>query len=166
MTDENTDDREPTESNGAATDDRSGGFRLRGELSLLSDLLGSLVEVNVEGAPPPRDDPPDRPMGDAVREPADDDQDRDRSRRVRTAEDDDTLIDTRFEGETFVVIADVPGASKDDLSLGIDPDANELVLQREGSVAARIDLPWRSVEPTRVWFRNGILEVRLRPSEA
>ncbi|QLG63941.1 Hsp20/alpha crystallin family protein [Halorarum salinum] len=75
------------------------------------------------------------------------------------------MFDARFDDDEFVVTADVPGTSKDDLSIGIDPKTNDLVIGKNGTVLERVSLPWQSPEATRVWFNNGVLEVRVRPAD-
>lgn len=134
----------------------------------ITDLLGSLVDIGVGGgSPPPRDAVDwttveerrgDRKRGGTTSA-------RDRSRRVGETGDGEYLLDTRFDGDEFVVTADLPGASRDDLTVGIDPDENALVIKRDGTELERIALPWESVEAERVLFNNGVLEARMRPAE-
>lgn len=71
-------------------------------------------------------------------------------------------VDTQFEGDEFVVVADLLGASVGELSAGVAPSIGELVIQRDGETVARVPLPWETAEATRAWFNNGILEIRLR----
>lgn len=89
----------------------------------------------------------------------------DGTERGRGSASDDHLIDTRRRDDEFVVVADVPGASVDDLSAGIDRRSNELVIGRNGDVLGRVDLPWESAEAVAVLFNNGVLGVRLRPGD-
>ena len=72
------------------------------------------------------------------------------------------LFDTRRVGDEFVVMADIPGATVDELTIGIDPRTTQLVVGRGATVLERVDTPWDVAEVTRAWFNNGILEVRLR----
>ncbi|MFC4439134.1 MULTISPECIES: Hsp20/alpha crystallin family protein [Natrialbaceae] len=90
-------------------------------------------------------------------------QNNNRGNRAREPASDDCLIDTRFDDE-FIVIADIPGVSKDDLSVGINPKTNTLVISKVGIVLERIPLPWQPTEATTVRFNNGVLEVRVRPT--
>lgn len=90
-------------------------------------------------------------------------QNNNRGNRAREPASDDCLIDTRFNDE-FIVIADIPGACKDDLSVGIDSKTNTLIISKDGFVLERVPLPWQSTEATTVRFNNGILEVRIRPT--
>ena len=152
-------------------DDRSGsrGFHLEAGLRPLKDLLGNLVEVTVTDAPPPPDETADwSSVEDSSRRPLDE-SDRtppaERPSPDRSSADAEYLVDTRRENGEFVVTADVPGASKSDLSVGIDPRTNELVIGVDGTVVERVDPPWRSVEASKVWFNNGVLEVGLRPTD-
>lgn len=85
---------------------------------------------------------------------------------VRKTRAETYLLDTRFEGDEFVVIADIPGASKDDLSVGISHSTTKLVIKKDGRVLERVPLPWDSVEATRIWDNNGILDVRVRPTRS
>lgn len=72
------------------------------------------------------------------------------------------LLDTRFEDNEFVITAAIPGVRKDDLATGVDRNTNKLVIKKNETVLTRVPLPWDSVEPTRSWFHNGVLEVRLQ----
>jgi HSP20 family molecular chaperone IbpA len=88
-----------------------------------------------------------------------------RTDRAREPASDDCLIDVRF-GDEFIVVADIPGVSKDDLSVGIDPKVKTLVIRTNKTVLGRISLSWDSVEATAVRFNNGVLEVRIRSAES
>ena len=165
------DDVPPSRSDDDEAD--SSGFHLEAGLRPLRDLLGNLVEVSVTDAPPPSEESTDwstvddessrRSVGEPRRSTNRDRTNRARKKRQRTSPSDEYLIDTRREDGEFVVTADIPGASKDDLSVGIDPWTSELVISLGGTVLERVDPPWHSVEATKVWFNNGVLEVRLRP---
>lgn len=170
MSDEGTDEGDDAESEESAIDERasgsaSRGFRLDAGLRPLTDLLGSLIEVNVSDAPArpqePDDgsDPTHRPTADESRSAG--------TKRVRSTrtENGGCFVDTRWIDGEYLVTADVPGASRDELSVGIDPQTNELVIGRDGSALERVGLPWTSAEATKVRFNNGVLEVRLRPKE-
>ncbi|WP_290812990.1 Hsp20/alpha crystallin family protein [Halovivax sp.] len=154
------------ESDRDTNEDRRRGFHFEAGLRPLSDLLGNLVEVDASEAPPPSEDAVEwddvRPESDRGRsEP-----ERKRTTRVRKSSAEQCLIDTRLDDDEFVVNADVPGASKDDVSVGMNPSTDQLVISRGGSVVGRVDLPWKSAEATNVWFNNGVLEVRLRSDDS
>lgn len=74
------------------------------------------------------------------------------------------LLDTRYSGEEFVVVADVLGASEDNLFVGLDTEANELVVEVHDERLERVTLPWEAVEVTGVTLNNGVLEARIHPS--
>ncbi len=144
------------------TDDERRGFHLRVGLRAISDILGDLVEVEAT-----RDSPPEPSVEwDDV---DDDDLDaatgRERTKRLGTSTTDRCLVDTRFEDGAFVVHADVPGAEKSDVTVGLDPHTDQLVVGVHDDVVARIDVPWSAAEATDVWFNNGVLSVRLRPDD-
>lgn len=71
-------------------------------------------------------------------------------------------VQTQYDGDEFVVVADLLGATLDQLRAGLLPDRNELVVRRDDETVVRVGLPWWEVEPTRARFNNGVLEVRLR----
>ncbi len=75
------------------------------------------------------------------------------------------LLDTRFEDDEFVITAEIPGARKDGLVVGIDRNTNKLVIKKNQIDLERIPIPWDPVEVTRVWFHNGVLEVRVQSDE-
>lgn len=70
-------------------------------------------------------------------------------------------IEKRSTHGELVVVADVPGASVDNLSVGITTGTDELVIRRNGTDVGRVALPWPSPEVTRCRFKNGVLEVRM-----
>lgn len=86
-----------------------------------------------------------------------------RKKRTRPIDAGKVLTDTHHEGNEFVVTADIYGVGKDDLSVGIDPKTNELVVGANDTALERVSLPWDSAEASKVHFNNGVLEVRLRP---
>lgn len=168
MSDEDTDEQDDPELGESEAEDHSRGFRLEAGLRPLSGLLGNLAEVKVSESPPPPENPVDWTTVDESsgdQQQREDKAERKRTKRARTVESDNYLIDTRFDDNEFIVNADIPGASKDDLSVGIHPNTNQLVISKDGTVLERVDLPWKSPETTKVWFHNGILEVRLRANE-
>lgn len=81
---------------------------------------------------------------------------------MRRTKADAHLLDTRFPGEEFLVVADVLGSSEDDLYVGIDAGASELVVEVDGEPLERVALPWDAVEATGVTLHNGILEARIQ----
>lgn len=167
MSDDDTNDRDDPEREESGGEDRSRGFHLEAGLRSLSSLLGDLIEVNVNESPPPPAESVDWSNVDESEgeQRSDDRSRRKRTVRVRKAESEECLIDTHFDDDEFVVTADVRGTNKDELSVGIDPKTNDLVIGKDGSVLARVPLPWQSPETTNVWFNNGILEVRMRSTE-
>lgn len=75
-------------------------------------------------------------------------------------------VRTQIDGDEFVVVADLLGASMEEVAAGLTPAGDELVVQHEGETVARVDLPWDSATVTRAWFNNGVLEIRVRSGTA
>lgn len=128
----------------------------------LTDLLGSVIDVR--GAAPS-----DRGEWQVVDETEGTDPDATSSHSVPETTpaidfEDEYLIDTHQTEDEFVVIAELPGVSEDDLSVGIDVRSNEFVIAADGRAIDRIPLPWSSTDAAKVLFNNGILEARLRPA--
>lgn len=147
---------------------RARGFRLEAGLRSLTGLLGNLIEVSAEKSRPPPDQPVDwSTVDNEYRGPHRRDTASSRRRRSRSSGDDSdaALVETRIEDDEFVVHADIPDATKDDLSVGINPRTNDLVIGRNDRVIERIGIPWTSHEATNVWFNNGVLEVRIEQTE-
>ncbi len=71
------------------------------------------------------------------------------------------LLDAHYEDDTFVVLADIPGASRDELTVGIHPRDRTLVIARNESVLGRVPLPSKPWGSPDALFHNGVLEVRL-----
>lgn len=147
-------------------DDQLREFHVEVGLRPLSGLLNSLFEFGVRSGSVPTGDRADRSTIDERLEDRrrGDAPDEERSPGAGAAADDEHLVDTRHEGDEFVVTADIPGASRDDLTVGIDPRTNELVVKRDGDELDRVAMPWESVDPERVIFNNGVLEARFRPA--
>ena len=168
MSTDDADERDAAESRSDAPNNRPPASRPSTGLPSLTGLLGSLLDVSVRTSRPSSASrlgrSPSRPGIGRHRRSGGPNQER--RTRVRTSESDDHLVETRFDGDTFVVNADLPGATTEDLSVGIDERTNALVIAREGAVRERVALPWSSPEATRVWLNNGVLEVRLRPQES
>lgn len=165
---DDADEPDESELEGPAADKRLRTFHLEVGLRPLSGLLGPLIEADVtKSAPPPGDEVDWTP----VDETSEDHQRRDvptrrkRTKRVRQTKAEKYFLNTRFEDDEFVVTADIPGATKDDLAIGVDRNTNKLVIKKNETILGRVTLPWDSVEPTRVWFNNGILEVRVRSDD-
>lgn len=163
------DPTEPDDTDDESRDDqRARGFRLEAGLRSLTGLLGELIEVSAQKSPPPPDDPADwSTVDDEYRGPRRRDAPSSRRRQSRgeSVESDAPLVETRIEDDEFIVHADIPGATKDELSVGINPRTNDLVIGRDGRVIERVDIPWESHEATNVWFNNGVLEVRIESTE-
>ena len=161
MTDErenqNENENDPGNNEQFSDGERPPGIRLEVGLRPLSDLLKGLVEVNRS----------DLTTENRIENTSVNDGRRGQSRTSPdTASDspsDRDRIDTRISNDEFIVVADLPGAEVDELSVGIDPRLNELVISRNDAVVGRIGIPWEVPEATQVRFNNGILEVHLRP---
>jgi HSP20 family molecular chaperone IbpA len=136
---------------------------LQAGLRSLSEGLGNIVGEDAKRSSrgPPRSRPPTQ------RTQANQKQRRDSSerKRARKSESTDCLIDTRLDDGEFVVVADLPGANKDDLTSGINPRTNELVIKKTGTTVGRVELPWTSSEMRKAWFKNGVLEVYVRSDD-
>lgn len=167
MTDEPTDDGDGPEGQEPETNDESHGFHLKVGIRPISDLLGNLIEVNVGDSPPPPTDFKEwTDVDEKDQQRESDKSSRERIKRGQRIKSHEFHLDTRFDNDEFVVTADIPGANKDDLSIGINPTTNVLVISKDRTIFERVDLPWDSPEPTKVWFNNGVLEVRLRSADA
>lgn len=169
MSENDTEDQNEPKTEEPEADDRPRGLGLEACVQRLSDLLGWLFEVSVTESPPPS---AETIAETATDEGARDDQQREassganRPKRVRKTRAETYLLDTRFEDDAFVVIADIPGASQEDLSVGINHITYKLVIKKDGRVFERVSLPWYPVEVTRVWYNNGILDIRVRPTRS
>lgn len=155
--DEDHEDAVPSEPIG---DTSSSGFRLEIGLSSLSDLLDGLVGVSsgdVESSSRNTIDWSTLNDRDGRRV-----RNHGANRTVRIRGSDSPVIDTRMDDCGFLVVADLAGASEDDISVGIDPRTNQLVIAKNSTVVGCVDVPFESPEATSVWFNNGVLEVRLR----
>lgn len=142
---------------------------LQAVLQSVSDGLGKLVEENKSDIAPSRRSP--RPRPSTGRKQANQNQridtvKRKREKQVGKPESEECLIDTRFTDGEFIVVADMLGASIDDISVGIHPKTNELVISKTDTVVERIDLPWTSPEMKKAWFKNGILEVYMKSEDS
>lgn len=170
--DENGQDERKTEKSTRGEQHR--GFHLEAGLRLLSDLLGDLVEVNISNAPPPPEKTEeavewantDETGVELQRSESTSESKRKRTKHVRESPAEQCLIDTRLTDSELTITADIPGAKKDDISVGRNPRTNKLVISMDGTVIGHIDLPWESPEATKVRFNNGVLEIRMRSKDA
>ncbi|WP_122090608.1 gas vesicle protein GvpH [Halalkalicoccus subterraneus] len=71
-------------------------------------------------------------------------------------------VDVRESENSVVVLADLPRATAEGVTAGIDRERNELVIGIEGEVVERIGLGSADIDVADSSFRNGVLEVRLR----
>lgn len=78
---------------------------------------------------------------------------------------DDHLVDVREEEDGVVVLADLPRATAESVTVGIDRERNDLVIGLDGKVVERIGLGEADISVADSTFRNGVLEVRLRTDE-
>lgn len=76
--------------------------------------------------------------------------------------DDDHLVDVREEEDAVVVLADIPQATAEDVTAGIDRERGDLVIGLGSDVIERIALGDAGIAVADSTFRNGVLEVRLR----
>lgn len=172
MSEEGKNGEEESEPEKSTTDEQRRGFHLKAGLRPLSDLLGNLVEVNLTNAPPPpktagnTDEWSDTDDTGMNHQRSESDSERTRTKQVRKSTGEECLIDTRLTDGELTITADIPGASKEDISVGRNPKTNKLVISRDGTVIGRVALPWESPETTKIWFNNGVLEIRMRPKEA
>ncbi|ELY92744.1 hypothetical protein C483_07247 [Natrialba hulunbeirensis JCM 10989] len=91
---------------------------------------------------------------------------RKRKKRTHESKSEECLLDTRFTDDQFIVTADLFGASLDDITVGVNPRTNELVIEKTGTVVGRVDIPWASPEMQNAWFKNGILEVHMKSDDS
>lgn len=129
----------------------------------LTKLLGGVIDVSTAS-------PSDRGEWQVVDESEGADRDASSHRSFPDTEpaidfEDEYLVDTHRTDDEFVVTAELPGVSEDDLSVGIDVRSNEFVIAADGRSIERIALPWSSTVAAKVLFNNGVLEVRLKPAD-
>lgn len=79
--------------------------------------------------------------------------------------DEEYLVDVREEEDGVVVLADLPRATAESVTVGIDRGRNDLVIGLDGKVVERIGLGEADISVADSTFRNGVLEVRLRTDE-
>lgn len=137
-------------------------------LGVFSGLLGKLLDLNSQsshGAPMSPGHRPTPGFRRRRRQSRDAPSSPERPDTDDRDESDDYLFDTRLEDDEFVVAADIPDATEDDIAVGIRRRTNDLLIRRDDAVLGCIDIPWASPEATRVWLNNGVLVVRLQPRE-
>lgn len=172
MTNKDENGREDSERNGSARDSQQTDPSLAAAIeSSLQAGLRSLSEglENVVGEDAKRSSrgpPRSRPSTRSTQANEKQRTDSSGRKRARKSESTEGLIDTRLDGDKFVVVADLPGASKDDLTAGINPETNELVIKKTNTTVGRVELPWTSSEMQKAWFKNGVLEVYIRSDDA
>lgn len=71
-------------------------------------------------------------------------------------------VDVRRDGHEITVVADLQGADAADVTAGVDPDANELVVGVDDEPVDRIPLGPVTASDIDASFHNGILELRIR----
>lgn len=154
-------------------DDRIRELRLEVGLQPVTGLLGSLVDLGAStGSPVPDESVDWTTVDDRIDGGTEAEGHREdatgpsQSRQIGETADGEYLLDTRYDGDEFVVTVDIPGSTRDDLTVGLDRDSNRLVIKKGGTELERIEMPWDSVEPGRVLFNNGILEARMRRGES
>lgn len=177
MTERDPDDDRDRDAGGRPDGRQPGGIVHLGinvGVSPLGDLLGGLLDVGTARSGREGEwqsvDEPNRRSG---REPGRGDGSTGRGepgRHDATFADepvdvaDEFLVETHRGEEELVVTAELPGVEEEDLSVGIDVPSNDLVIAAEGRTIERVSLPWASTDAARVWFNNGVLEIRLRPA--
>lgn len=173
MSDHGSGDDDRSDGERSAPADRFTELRLEVGLQPVTGLLDSLVGLGASAGSPVPGEAVDWTTvddgADGTSEAGGNTEDTSgpsQERRIGETADGEYLLDTRFDGEEFVVTADIPGATRDDLTVGLDRDSNRLVVKKDGTELERIEMPWDPVEPGRVLFNNGILEARMRPGES
>lgn len=147
-------------------DDPGFGLGIGAGIRALRDLLDNSVDRGASRSWHPNSRPQRRKRFVAGRSAERGSGNRTRTKRIRVPGPDAAPIDTRRADGAFVVTADVVEIDPGDLSVCIDHGAADLVLADDDRVVERVDLPWRSVDATDVRLNNGVLKVRLRPSES
>ena len=177
MTEDDPDDDTDRDAGGRSDGRQPGGIAHLGidfGVSPLGDLLAGLLDVGAAGSGRAGDRQsvggPDRR---SQREPGRGDGSTERGEPehhdatfadepVEVA--DEFLVEThQGEGE-LVVTAELPGVAEEGLSVGIDVPSNDLVIAAESRTIERVSFPWPSTDAARVWFNNGVLEIRLGPA--
>ncbi|SER69508.1 gas vesicle protein GvpH [Natrinema salaciae] len=171
MSNDDETERETSESPNSSSDSHETGPSVGGALETalqaglrsLSDGLANLLEEAKSDRAAPRARPSTGREGE---DPRPDDVKRERKTRTNGSTAEACLIDTRVTDDEFVVVADMLGASIDDITVAIDPRTNELVIRKSARVVGRVELPRDSPDITKAWFKNGILEVYLKADDS
>jgi HSP20 family molecular chaperone IbpA len=87
----------------------------------------------------------------------------------RSAADDrpdvDAHVDVRHDDDgRLVVVADMPDVDPEDLTVGLDEAANELVVGVDDHAVERLPLPW-PVDDVEGRFNHGVLELHITATE-
>lgn len=68
--------------------------------------------------------------------------------------------------EGYVATFDLPDVDPRELAAGVDPSGGTLIVGTDSAVLERVSLPRDDLEVAEASFNNGVLDVRLRPTEA
>ena len=148
-TPEDIDDEKPANTPSEGKREGTGrrfGLRLGVGIAPLTDLLR--IEGDVNGTPASEKD-------EAVDAPS----------TGETVTEEKYLITTDRTDDEFVVTADLPGVSREDIAVGIGSETNDLVIRVRGTTIKRISLPWEMVVTTAVTYNNYVLEIHLSPAD-
>lgn len=94
-----------------------------------------------------------------------DETDRGRGGSTPVSSDTDHATTVHETGEEVVATLDLSEVDPGGLSAGVDRDARTLVVARDREVLERLALPRGDLEVQDASFNNGVLNVRLRPTE-
>lgn len=67
--------------------------------------------------------------------------------------------------DEILVVADLPGVSIGDLTVGFTDDPTELIIEVENIYRARVPLPWKTIEYSDARLNNGVFEISIYPSK-
>lgn len=76
-----------------------------------------------------------------------------------SGENDSYRVDVREGHDELLVVVDMPGVDREDITAGIEDDGETFVVGIDGQAVERLDLPW-SVGDVQTRFQHGILELR------
>lgn len=132
-------------------------FQMNIRVSFLSDLIGELQQSSNHGK-----------RGESVEWTTGKDYDSHRNGRSRTRRSqnasEECHLDTRLADDEFVILADLPATSLDEITIGLTPSHDNCVIAQNEHILAKVPIPWDCVESTDASFNNGVLEVRLTPA--
>jgi HSP20 family molecular chaperone IbpA len=80
--------------------------------------------------------------------------------------DEEYLVDVREEEDGVLVLADLPQATAEEITAGIDRERGDLVIGIEGGATERIPLGDANIVVADSSFNNGVLEVRLGTADS